>query len=96
MTTLAQKEEQRKVRAFKTGLKHRELGLPAKYPADPYYMEAYLPEDFPVRPLRPVQEAKDRATCGHCGLSWDDAIATSMTPAPAARCPFEAFHVYND
>lgn len=29
------------------------------------------------------------ATCGDCGRSWDDSIATSMTPTPAARCPFE-------
>lgn len=32
------------------------------------------------------------ATCGTCGRSWDDAIITSLTPAPAARCPFEYFH----
>lgn len=54
-----------------------------------------VPRDFPVRPLRPSDKAEDRATCGTCGLSWDDAIPTSMTPAPAARCPFEAFHVYD-
>ena len=34
----------------------------------------------------------DIATCGGCGLSWDDSLVTSMTPAPSARCPFEAFH----
>ena len=27
---------------------------------------------------------------------WDDAIVTSMTPTPAARCPFEPFHEYPD
>lgn len=32
------------------------------------------------------------ATCGTCGLTWDDGKITSMTPAPSARCPFEAFH----
>lgn len=32
------------------------------------------------------------ATCGTCGRSWDDGKVTSMTPAPAARCPFEPFH----
>ncbi|RLE24859.1 MAG: hypothetical protein DRJ50_04055 [Actinobacteria bacterium] len=32
------------------------------------------------------------ATCGNCGRTWDDSIITSMTPAPAARCPFEYFH----
>ncbi len=34
----------------------------------------------------------DVATCGTCGLSWDDSIPTGWTPAPAARCPFEYFH----
>lgn len=55
-----------------------------------------IPADHPVRPIRATTKAKDRATCGHCGLSWDDAIITSMTPAPSARCPFEAFHVYEE
>jgi hypothetical protein len=32
------------------------------------------------------------ATCGHCGLTWDDSISTSYTPAPSGRCPFEYFH----
>lgn len=32
------------------------------------------------------------ATCGNCGLTWDDSISTSYTPAPGARCPFEHFH----
>lgn len=35
------------------------------------------------------------ATCGHCGLTWDDSISTSYTPAPSARCPFESFHKAN-
>ena len=51
-----------------------------------------IPAGHPVRPLRALQPAGDRATCGTCGLSWDDSISTSMTPAPAARCPFEYFH----
>jgi len=51
-----------------------------------------IPVRFPVRPLRAGQDAKARATCGECGLSWDDGIVTSMTPAPSARCPFESFH----
>lgn len=55
-----------------------------------------IPADFPVQPLKPNQKAEDRVTCGHCGLSWDDAIITSMTPAPSARCPFEAFHIYEE
>lgn len=53
-----------------------------------------IPENFPVKPISATDEAIDRATCGHCGLSWDDAVVTSMTPAPSARCPFEAFHHY--
>lgn len=53
-----------------------------------------IPADFPVQPLADGAPAKDRATCGHCDLSWDDAIPTSWTPAPSARCPFEYFHVY--
>jgi hypothetical protein len=32
------------------------------------------------------------ATCGACGRSWDDALGTSITPAPSARCPFEYEH----
>lgn len=55
-----------------------------------------IPKNFPVRPLKPGQPAKDKATCGHCGLSWDDAISTSYTPAPSARCPFEYYHVYEE
>jgi hypothetical protein len=51
-----------------------------------------IPTDFEVKPLRDSQPAKDRATCFTCGLSWDDAIGTSWTPAPSARCPFEYFH----
>ena len=52
-----------------------------------------IPKNYPVKQLKPGQAAQQRATCGTCGRSWDDAIVTSMTPAPAARCPFEAFHV---
>lgn len=51
-----------------------------------------VPADFPVQPLAPGAQAKDRMTCGTCGRSWDDAIATGWTPAPAGRCPFEYFH----
>ena len=53
-----------------------------------------IPKDYEVQPLKPGQKAKDRATCGHCGLSWDDGKITSMTPTPSGRCPFEAFHIY--
>lgn len=34
----------------------------------------------------------DVATCGACGRSWDDALVTSLTPAPSGRCPFEYDH----
>lgn len=54
-----------------------------------------IPADFEVKPLRDTDKAKDRATCGQCGLSWDDAIGTTWTPAPSARCPFEYFHRYS-
>lgn len=55
-------------------------------------MNTTIPENFPVRPLADDEPAKDRVTCGTCGRSWDDAVVTSMTPAPSARCPFESFH----
>jgi hypothetical protein len=32
------------------------------------------------------------ATCGECGRQWDDSVITSLTPAPAARCPYEYIH----
>jgi hypothetical protein len=51
-----------------------------------------IPADFPVKPLKDDEPAKDRATCGTCGLSWDDGISTGWTPVPSGRCPFETFH----
>lgn len=51
-----------------------------------------IPKNHPVQPIDPAK-AKDPVTCGHCGLTWDDSISTSITPAPSARCPFEYFHV---
>jgi hypothetical protein len=53
-----------------------------------------IPKTFAVQPLNPrqVKSAIDPATCGTCGLTWDDGIITSWTPAPAARCPFEHYH----
>lgn len=56
-----------------------------------------VPATWPVRPIRPGT-ARARAaghhlaTCGTCHRSWDDSKSTSMTPVPAARCPFEYFH----
>ena len=57
-----------------------------------------IPADFPVRPAEiPVPDVHHAfATCGECGLSWDDTIPTAYTPAPSARCPFEAFHEMDD
>lgn len=55
-----------------------------------------IPQDFPVRPLAPTDRAEDRVTCGTCGLSWDDSISTTYTPAPSGRCPFEHFHLSQD
>lgn len=55
-----------------------------------------VPADFPVAVLGPEDQAADKVTCGTCGRSWDDSIATSFTPAPSARCPFEAFHAEED
>lgn len=55
-----------------------------------------VPASHPVRPLKPGAPAGDRVTCNTCGLSWDDSIVTSYTPAPSARCPFEAFHLPSD
>lgn len=53
-----------------------------------------IPFDFPVVPVTPTHPGRVYAvaTCGECGLSWDDTIPTTYTPAPSARCPFEAFH----
>ena len=51
-----------------------------------------VPPDYEVQPLGPDDAAERRTTCGACGLSWDDARVTSMTPTPSGRCPFEAFH----
>lgn len=32
------------------------------------------------------------ATCGTCGKSWNNALISERTPAPSARCPYEALH----
>jgi hypothetical protein len=55
-----------------------------------------IPKDFEVQPLRPGQKAEDPVTCGHCGLTWDDGIGTTWTPAPSGRCPFEYFHIHEE
>lgn len=55
-----------------------------------------IPSDYPVQPLGPDDVCEHKATCGHCGRSWDDGKETSMTPAPSGRCPFEAWHRSDD
>ena len=55
-----------------------------------------IPADWEVQPIAPGQEAEDPATCGECGLTWDDGIPTGMTPAPSGRCPFEPFHIHDE
>lgn len=54
-----------------------------------------IPADFPVRPMRVGEAGKDPMTCGVCHLTWDDAVPTSWTPVPSARCPFEYFHKHD-
>lgn len=59
-----------------------------------------VPLTHPVLPLkrggraeRLVKEAGHTiAECGTCRRQWDDSEPTSMTPAPAGRCPFEYYH----
>ena len=34
----------------------------------------------------------DTATCGTCGMSWNDALITDRTPTPSARCAYEHIH----
>lgn len=34
----------------------------------------------------------DLVNCLECGRCWDDAVTTSVTPAPSGRCPFEDDH----
>lgn len=66
----------------------------------------YIPLDWDeVRRVRAVLKAgalqkdadgfpiKRMAQCGTCGLWWNDARISSLTPVPSARCPFETAHV---
>ena len=34
----------------------------------------------------------DIAACNTCDMEWNDALITSRTPAPSARCPYEYIH----
>ena len=54
-----------------------------------------VPKNFEVKVLKTaadIASAKDPATCGTCGRSWDDGLSTGITPVPGGRCPFEYFH----
>lgn len=51
-----------------------------------------VPKNWPVQPVKLAPNNRDYATCGTCGRIWNDALSTSMTPAPSGRCPFEPFH----
>jgi hypothetical protein len=46
-----------------------------------------VPDEWEVQP-----DPDGNATCGACGLSWDDTKVTGITPTPSGRCPFEYFH----
>ena len=35
---------------------------------------------------------EDLATCGTCGMTWNDALITERTPVPSAHCPYEYIH----
>lgn len=51
-----------------------------------------VPYDYPVEELYHGDNPPGKMTCGTCDRSWDDSIATGMTPTPAGHCPFEAYH----
>lgn len=59
-----------------------------------------IPPNWPVQPTYADAKIDGLATCGSCGLSWNDRTPTSLTPAPSGRCPFETFHddptIYTD
>jgi hypothetical protein len=44
----------------------------------------------------PETDPRNVAECGACGFRWDDAMPTTLTPAPAARCPNEYNHECGD
>lgn len=41
---------------------------------------------------RDAEDPSDIATCGACGLSWNNTRSSSRTPTPSGRCPFEHVH----
>lgn len=69
--------------------------------SDPELVEGLpaVPADWPVQPIEFMSDEYHAARadgalaqCGTCSRMWNDAESTSMTPAPAGRCPFENFH----
>ncbi len=50
--------------------------------------------DVVTRRTKMVKNHSGIVTCNDCGRSWDDTIVTGVTPAPAARCPFEGMRRY--
>jgi hypothetical protein len=65
-------------------------GEPVPHPEAPGAMIGEYQHDENGEPVY------DWATCGACGLTWNDALITSITPAPSARCPFEDLHEDED
>lgn len=63
-----------------------------EWKGEPITHRPTVPDDFPVKVLKSGEPATAPATCGTCGRTWDDAVPTSYTPAPSARCPFETWH----
>jgi hypothetical protein len=70
-----------------------------EYCADEYFLAQHKELDASECSHRDdciFHDPPDIVTCGSCGLSWDDAISTSWTPAPSGRCPFEYQHRYDE
>lgn len=60
--------------------------------------ELLLPDGTAYAGRVPLDEAGEpvvqMAVCGVCGFTWNDAMMTSLTPAPSGRCPNEYGHDY--
>lgn len=60
--------------------------------------QSYLDHDNGVREVLHVDNYAAQhpgfvfALCEQCNRVWDDGIASGLTPAPSARCPFEYEH----
>lgn len=49
-------------------------------------------EVFDVELYKKTHPEARLCRCGTCHRYWDDAHVSAVTPAPAARCPFESYH----